>query len=143
MLNPNQFTVCQAWVLFQATDAPVETADVGAIHVLVLMDVASTFAFGTTPFPAMFTTPPRFAVEKLIDEALLKSKGRLPERLIVTTGLAGAGVIAEAKRRGISVEEVSIEDLGMVIGDFREQISTHIPGVGAAARNAADTDAGG
>ena len=47
MLEPSQFQVNEAWIVFRLNESPVSTEADGDFNVLALMDAASCYMLGT------------------------------------------------------------------------------------------------
>ena len=57
MLDPNQFNVNDAWLVFRLNDAPINTERDGSFNAVCLMDAASCFILATAMVPAQLREP--------------------------------------------------------------------------------------
>lgn len=119
MLEPNQFTPNEAWVVFQLNDAPVHTEDGGDFNCIVLMDAASCFLLGHAFAVAAQAEPPSVDVRRLFT-AGWKHQRRYPRTLFVPKGQFPTVVPAEAVRNGITVVTVAESELALFTSEARE-----------------------
>ena len=69
MLDPNQFNVNDAWLVFQLNDRPINTERDGSFNAVCLMDAASCFILATAMVPVQHNEPSELEVRRLFKTA--------------------------------------------------------------------------
>lgn len=124
MLDSNQFHVMEAWVAFNLNEAPILTERDGDFNVVALMDAASCFllssGFISTGQFEMTTAEARRALEEAWSH-----KKNFPEKLIVSAELRANALMAESRKLGIEVMEMSEDLLQPLIAEARDSFREH------------------
>jgi hypothetical protein len=124
MLDPNQFSVNEAWIAFRVNDEPIQTELDGDFDCLALMDAASCFILCSEFVPAGAAE-----MSKMISRQLLETgrshKQQLPRTLFIPSELTADALAEEAIRQKITVtrvpESALVDLIGEVRDDFRAQ----------------------
>lgn len=119
MLQPNQFTVNEAWIAFRLNDAPIQTDADGAFNCLALMDAASCFLLATEFISANETEPSQLEFRRLLKKGQ-SHKQQLPQTLFVAREQPSDSIAQEATRQGLSVVQVPEIELLLFIGEARK-----------------------
>jgi len=61
MLQPSEFHVNEAWIVFRLNDAPISTETDGDFNVIAVMDAASCFILAAEFVPAISAEPSEMA----------------------------------------------------------------------------------
>lgn len=126
-LNPNQFQVNEAWIVFKLNDAPVITEADGDLDVIALMDTPSCFILGTG-----FVRADSLELSKLESRRLLKNgwshNKKYPKRLLIPKAQPADMLIREAKRHRISITRAPEEKLSVFIKEARQGFQEHVSG---------------
>jgi hypothetical protein len=120
-LQPSQFKVNQAWILFQLSRNPITTERDGPAICFGLMDAASCFMLSGTFFPG---TDGNALSKNNVQELLRKGweyKKEYPEKLLVVKELLTAEIEAQTRTQGIDVTGVSESELKSVIGEAQQE----------------------
>lgn len=125
MLHPDQFQVNEAWIAFRLNEWPVHTAQDGDFDIVAFMDAASCFLLSSRPVPATGEGPGKLESRRLLKQAKAHKK-RWPKKIFVPKEWPASSIVAEAKRQGIAVVNVSEDQLLPFISDaiesFRESL---------------------
>ena len=125
MLHPDQFQVNEAWIAFKLNEWPVHTAQDGDFDIVAFMDAASCFLLSSRPVPATGEGPGKLESRRLLKQAKAHKK-RWPKKIFVPKEWPASSIVAEAKRQGIAVVNVSEDQLLPFISDaiesFRESL---------------------
>jgi len=70
VLQPNQFQVNEAWIVFKLNDEPIHTELDGDFYLLALMDAASCYILGSAPVAAIVAELPQMESRQLVKEML-------------------------------------------------------------------------
>lgn len=120
-LDPSQFEVNEAWILFQLTEKPIVTQLDGSFICYGLMDVASCFMLGVTPHRR--TDDSAILIKKIL--GLIKTgwehKKEFPERLLVIKELLTTELEFEIRAQGIYVNFVEEFELESIIRDAQDE----------------------
>jgi hypothetical protein len=127
VLDPNQFQVNEAWILFKLNDAPVTTESDGDFNLFALMDAASCFILSTSPVPATKTEPSQLDVKRMLKEARAH-KQQLPKTIFIPVEQPAKLMAAEAERQGIVVARVPDDQLEPFVGEAREGFNDRFGG---------------
>ncbi len=127
MLEPSQFKVNEAWVVFQLNDSPIRTEQDGNFNCVALMDAASGFILGTAFVSASDSEPSDFEARRLF-KAGWAHKKQHPVTLFIPKGQFQAIVPAEAARHGITVVSVHESELSAFTNDARKGFREHVQG---------------
>ena len=119
MLHPNQFTVNEAWIVFQLNDAPIHTEKDGSFNCLGLMDAASCFILGSEFVAVSEEEASQLEVRRLLKKGK-SHKNQLPRTLFVPREQAGKSIEREAARQKIEIVRVPESELLIFIGEARE-----------------------
>ena len=124
MFYPDQFQVMDAWVAFNLNEAPLHTERDGDFNVVALMDAASCFllssGFISTGQPEMTQAEALRALEEAWSH-----KQDFPQQLMVSSGQRLNQLLAEARKFGIEVVEVSEGELRPLIAEARDSFREH------------------
>jgi hypothetical protein len=69
VLDPNQFNVNDAWLVFQLNDTPIRTEQDGSFNAVCFMDAASGFILATTMVSVQYDEPSELEVRRLFKTA--------------------------------------------------------------------------
>lgn len=127
MLEPAQFSVNEAWIVFRLNDAPVVTLDDGDFNVICLMDAASLYILGSEFVPVSLSVIPRSVAERLVEAGRSQAR-QLPEKLLVSEEFDSRHFVTLANQRGIEVERVPDDHLAPFVSEAREGFEAHIGG---------------
>lgn len=127
MLHPNQFSVNEAWILFQLNDAPIRTEQDGSFNCICLMDAASCFILGNSLITDTESEPSQLEARRLL-KAGWAHKKKLPATLFIPTGQYQTHLPAEAERQGIAVVRVHESQLLVFIGEARQAFKEDVQG---------------
>lgn len=126
-LDPSQFQVNEAWIVFKLNDAPVTTEVDGDFNVFALMDAASCFILGS-----VFVRTDSSEPLQLESRRLLKSgqphKQQYPKKLFIPAEQLADILCTEAERCGIAVVRVPEDQLLTFIDEARQGFQEHISG---------------
>ena len=125
--EPNQFSVNEAWIVFQLSDAPVITEENGDFHILGLMDAADGYMLGTEFVSVSTSEASQFQAKHLLKSGQNKSNP-LPSQLIIQDKVGAGAFIHEAKVLGVEIVHAASDEIWPIIGEavegFRQHIST-------------------
>jgi hypothetical protein len=127
MLEPSQFNVNEAWIVFLLNDTPISTEADGDFNVVCLMDAASCYIFGNEFIPAHLTDVPEFTAKHLI-EAGRSHAQVLPQKLLLSSELGSNQFVTLAEQTGIDVFQVSEEEISPFTTEAREGFQEYIGG---------------
>lgn len=127
MLNPCDYSVNEAWIVFRLNDTPVETEQDGDFNVVCLMDAASCYILGNEFVPARVAEAPEFVAERLIETGRVRANV-LPQKLLLSSGFGSAQFARVAKRSGIKSERVPDNKLTAFLSEARNGFREHIGG---------------
>ncbi len=120
-LQPSQFKVNEAWILFQLSREPIATQHDGPAICFGLMDAASCFMLSGTFFPG---TDGKALSKSNLQELLKKGwehKKEYPEKLFVVKELLTAEIETQTKEQGIDVHGVNESELKNIIGEAQQE----------------------
>jgi hypothetical protein len=118
-LDPSQFEVDEAWIVFQLNEAPIWTEQDGSFHCVCLMDAASCYILCVELIPTAEVEPSVQQSRKLLTTAWGRH-GKFPRALFMPAGQFSGAMRAEAQRFGIEIVATSEEQLLVFIGEARE-----------------------
>jgi len=119
MLQPNQFKVNEAWIVFKLNDQPIHTDQDGDFNFFALIDAASCFILSSSPVSAKSDEPSKLESRRLLKQGKAhKKKG--PKKLFVPSEQPATLLADEAKRLSISVVYIPEDQLLPIIGEARE-----------------------
>lgn len=124
MLHPSQFQVSEAWIVFKLNGAPIRTEQDGNFDFVALMDAASCFILGSAPVSTKVAELSRVESRRLLEEGHAH-KEQWPQTLFVPDDQPAHHLSAEAERHGITVVQVSEDQLLSFIGEAREGFREH------------------
>ena len=127
MIEPGQFQVSEASIVFKLNDAPVSTEEDGDFNVLAIMDVASCYILGAEFVSTGSAEPSELESKRLIWSGG-SQKHELPRKLFIPTNLAADSLCVEAERHGIAVLRVPEEQLLVCISEAREGFKERVSG---------------
>lgn len=127
MLEPGQFEVNEAWIIFQLNDAPISTEADGDFNVLCLMDAASCYILGNEFVPASLAGPSESVAERLIETGRSQAK-MLPQKCLLSLALESSQLSNLSERIGVEVSCVPDDQLSPFISEAREGFQAHIGG---------------
>lgn len=125
MLNPNQFDVNDAWLVFQLNDAPITTERDGSFNAICLMDAASLLILATVMVPADQREPSELEVRRLIKTAWGHGR-QFPSTLFVPSDRLNAAFRAQAERNRVSVITVAESELWVFTDEARQGFKEHV-----------------
>jgi hypothetical protein len=125
VLEPNQFNVNDAWLIFQLNDGPIDTERDGSFNAVCLMDAASCFILATTMVSAQHCEPSELEAARLFKTAW-GHKRQFPAKLFVPAGQFETVVPAQAERCGVSVVTVPEGQLSAFTDEAREGFKEHV-----------------
>lgn len=120
-LQPSQFKVNEAWILFQLSRKPIETEGDGPAICFGLVDAASCFILSALFFPGI---DGHALTKDNVQGLLLKGwehKKQYPEKLFVVKELLTAEVEEQARAQAIEVHGVDESELRSIIGDTQKE----------------------
>jgi hypothetical protein len=124
MLHPDQFSVNEAWIVFQLNDTPILTERDGSLDCLALMDAASCYIM-STEFVSATDGPTLPEIRRLMKTAR-SLKNRLPRTLLIARETAQPLFEREATRLKIGVVQVPATELDLFISDARQSFREHV-----------------
>lgn len=130
MLDPNQFNVNEAWLVFQLNETPIRTERDGSFNAVCLMDAASCFILATSMVLTQDDEPSELEVRRLLKTAWDHNR-QFPTTLFVPSGQFESILPAQAERHGVSVVTVPESDLLMFTGEARQGFREHVQQVHA------------
>jgi hypothetical protein len=125
VLEPNQFNVNDAWLIFQLNDSPINTEIDGSFNAVCLMDAASCFVLATTMVSAHHNEPSELEAARLFRTAW-DHKRQFPAELFVPAGQFETVIPAQAERHGVSVVTVPEGELSAFTDEAREGFKEHV-----------------
>ncbi len=125
MLDPNQFNVNDAWLVFRLNDAPINTERDGSFNAVCLMDAASCFILATAMVPAQHREPSELEVKRLFKTAWAQ-KRQFPSKLFVPVGQFDTAFPAQAERNGVSIVTVAESELSAFTDEARQGFKEHV-----------------
>jgi hypothetical protein len=125
VLDPNQFNLNDAWLVFQLNDAPINTEKDGSFKAVCLMDAASCFILATAMVPAQYCEPSELEVKRLFKTAWAH-KRQFPSKLFVPVGQFDTTFPAQAERNGISVVTVAERELSAFTDEATQGFKEHV-----------------
>lgn len=127
MLEPDQFSTNEAWVVFQLNELPIRTEQDGDFNCVALMDAASGFIMATVFVAVGEAEPCAFEIRRLFKSGLARGH-RQPDSLFVPKGQFPVILPAEAARQGITVVPVHESELSAFIGAAKRGFREHVQG---------------
>ncbi len=127
MLEPSQFDVNEAWILFQLNEVPISTETDGDFNVVCLMDAGSCYILGNEFVPTHLAGFPESAAERLIQAGKSQAKA-LPQKFLLSSELHPGQLTERAQLFGVEVELVSDDQLSPFVSEAREGFRAHIGG---------------
>ncbi|MEA1969889.1 MAG: hypothetical protein U9N77_16940 [Thermodesulfobacteriota bacterium] len=123
MITPNDFRVNEAWIAIRINDAFLHVKN-QPYDIYVLMDAASTYVFGNIISRVVDEAPDQKDVEDLFRTAW-GAKNQWAEKLILTKSDIAEDVFrTEAEKNGLSIEIVSLSDLGPIVDPLKESFAS-------------------
>jgi hypothetical protein len=130
MLHPNQFQVNEAWLVFTLNDDPIHTEADGDFNLLALMDAASCFILASEMMPASAADLSKLEAKRLLKQGK-SHQNQLPKTLFIPTDHEAKELASEAQRQGITVVQVSEDQLLVFTGEAREGFREKFGSAGA------------
>jgi len=127
MLEPSQFNVNEAWIVFLLNDAPISTEADGDFNVVCLMDAASCYILGNEFIPAHLTDVPEFTAKRLIKAGRSHAQV-LPQKLFLSSELGSNQFVIFAEKTHVEVFQVSEEELSPFTTEARDGFQEYIGG---------------
>lgn len=127
MLQPQQFEVNEAWIVFRLNGNPVRTERDGDFNCIALMDAASCFILGSEFIPVTATEPTRAQFRRLLKKAQ-RQKEQLPNTLFIARENIADLIAREATHQGIDVVRVAESELLVFIGEARQGFAERFEG---------------
>ena len=125
--EPNDFSINQAWIVFQLSDAPITTEEEGDFHILGLMDAASCYMLGTEFVSVTNSEASQFQAKHLLRTGQSQSK-QLPRQLIIHKKVEATAFTQEAKALGIESVHAASNEIWPIIREAVEGFRQHISG---------------
>lgn len=100
MLQPDQFQVNEAWIVFKLNDEPIHTEADGDFDFIAILDAASCFIVSMSPVPASAGEPTEMESRRLLKQGQAH-RNQLPKTLFVPADLEARYLQLEAERRGV------------------------------------------
>ena len=119
MLDPGQFEVNEAWILFRLNGAPVQTERDGDFNCIALMDAASCFILASELISITAAEPSRVECRRLLKNGQRHNQ-HLPKTLFVPREERADLLTREATHQGIDVVRVPESELLIFIGEARQ-----------------------
>ncbi|MEZ5460200.1 hypothetical protein [Dokdonella sp.] len=127
MLEPTQFDVDEAWIVFRLNDAPIQTEQDGDLNCLALMDAASGFILGSELVAVRAVELSTIEARRLL-KAGQSHRQQLPQTLLIPREQKADAVAAEATRQHIVVKRVPENELLVFIGEARQGFAERFGG---------------
>lgn len=127
MLDPAQFDVNEAWIIFRLNEAPIVTEADGDFNVLCLMDAASCYILGNEFVPVHVAGLPEAAAMRLVEAGRSRAQ-TLPQQLLVPIELAPGALTGLAEHFGFEVSRVPEAQLSPFTSDAKEGFLAHVGG---------------
>jgi hypothetical protein len=125
VLDPSQFQVNEAWIVFTLNDAPIQAGEDGLFNVFALMDAASCFILSTCLVSSVSPEPSSTESDRLLEEGRAH-KQQLPTTLFIPSTMSATLLAVAAEHQGITVVRVPDDQLLLFVGEakagFRERI---------------------
>lgn len=125
MLDPNQFNVNDAWLVFQLNDAPINTEGDGSFNAVCLMDAASCLILAMAMVPTHQHGPSELEVRRLFKDASDQQR-KFPSKLFVPADEFGTAFPAQAERHGVSIVTVAAHELSVFTDEARLGFRAHV-----------------
>lgn len=119
MLQPKQFEVNEAWLMFRLNDTPIRTERDGEFNCIALMDAASCFILGSELISVSAAEPTRAQFRRLLTNAE-RHKQQLPKTLFVPLVEVANLATLEATDRNIDVVRVAEHEILIFIAEARQ-----------------------
>lgn len=119
MIDPSQFSVNDAWLVFQLNDEPINTERDGSFNAVCLMDAASCFILATAMVPAEQPRPSELEVRRLFKTAWDHHR-QFPSTLFVPVGPFDTAFSAQARRNGVRVVVTAESSLFVFTDEARQ-----------------------
>jgi hypothetical protein len=127
VLHPRQFEVNEAWIAFKLNDVPITTLADGDFNAIALMDAASCFLLSSVFVAATAAEPSKNEARHLLKEAQAH-KQQLPGTMFIPKEQSAKVLSMEAKRLGIAVVRVPLNELLPIVQEAKESFSEHFGG---------------
>jgi hypothetical protein len=127
MLDPKQFQVNEAWIVFRLNGEPIRTQHEGDFNCIALMDAASCFILGSELIPITAAEPTRVQIRRLLKNGQ-RHKQQLPKTLFVSREDKARLLTGEATQQGIDVVRVPERELLLFIGEARQGFAEKFEG---------------
>lgn len=127
MLEPSQFDVDEAWIIFRLNDAPISTEVDGDFNVLCLMDAASCYILGNEFVPAHLALLPDSTAARLIEEGRSQAHV-LPRKFFISKALESEQFVHLAKQLGVQASRVADDELSSFTSEAKEGFRAHVRG---------------
>ncbi|MBC8367260.1 hypothetical protein H8E52_07615 [bacterium] len=128
MLEPGQFELNEAWLVFQLNEAPVSTEADGDFNVVCLMEAASLYILAIEFVPTQEPVADQVAVG-LLEKGRFKGR-TLPQQLLISSGLDFNSFKVHAKRLGIEFVLQPEDTLLPFTSEAKEGFKAHSGGDG-------------
>jgi hypothetical protein len=124
MLTPDQFRVNEVWIAFRVNESFIFVQD-EPYDIYVLIDAASTYAFGHVPVKVTDEIPQEKDVDTLFQKAWAM-KRQWPMKLIIPENdLAESVFRAHAEKNHLSFETVPLSDLSPIVDPIKELFASN------------------
>lgn len=127
MMEPEQFEVNEAWILFRLNDAPISTEADGDFNVLCLMDAGSCYILGSEFVSAHLAGLSESAAGRLVEAGRSQAQV-LPQKLLISLALDPGQFSNMAEQIGVEVTHLPDEQLSSFISEAREGFQAHAGG---------------
>lgn len=124
MLNPTQFSINEAWLVFQLNDTPINTGRDGAFNAMCLMDAASCFILATEMVSAQKSGPSELEAKRLFKTAWSHNR-QFPVKVFIPRGPLESALSTQAQRHAIPVTTVSEDELAVFTREAKQSFSEH------------------
>jgi hypothetical protein len=125
VLEPNQFFVNEAWLIFQLNEDPIKTERDGSFNAICLMDAGSCFMLATTMVPAQDDEPSELEVARLF-KAAWDHRRQFPVKLFVPAGQFEIVVPTYAESHGVSVVTMQEDELSAFTDEARKGFMEYV-----------------
>jgi len=127
MLEPAQFAVNEAWIIFRLNEAPISTEADGDFNVFCLMDAASCYILSNEFVPIHLAGVPESAATRLVEAGRSQAQV-LPQKLLIPLELEPCEVANLAEQFGAEVSRVPEAQLSPFTSEAKEGFLAHVGG---------------
>ena len=119
VLQPDQFRVNEAWIVFQLNKDPILTEGDGSFNCIALMDAASCFILANWLIPAASPDLTQLEARRLLKQAWTHKKA-YPAKFLVPPGPFQTALSSELKRYGAAVVPVKKSQIRSFVGEAQQ-----------------------